>query len=186
MFSMIFNKLRLKHNTFIICIAVFVLLQIKVKKVCGQSLSLPNTLNSSGGYSTVNGVLLDYSFGEMVLVDTYSSPSYLLSQGFLQPFYLIPAYYTDIKILNNVITPNGDGKNDIFAIEGLENYPENTIRIYDRAGRLIYSAKDYKNDWNGMLNGKQLFEDTYYYIISLDKNKTVVKGFVSIVLDQQQ
>jgi gliding motility-associated-like protein len=84
-------------------------------------------------------------------------------------------------IPNNLITPNGDGENDVWVIENLESYPNNKVSIFDRAGRLIYGKTNYNNDWNGQLNGYPLAEDTYYYIILLDGGKGEKKGFISIV-----
>ena len=51
-------------------------------------------------------------------------------------------------IIYNTFTPNNDGVNDTFVIEGLESKP-NTLHIYNRWGAKVYSAKNYQNDWNG-------------------------------------
>ena len=82
---------------------------------------------------------------------------------------------------NNLITPNGDGVNDTWTIENLGSYPNNKVSIFDRSGRLIYSKTNYNNDWNGQLNGSELPEDTYYYIILLDGGKGEKKGFITLV-----
>ena len=82
---------------------------------------------------------------------------------------------------NNVLTPNGDGKNDYLVIQNLELYPNNTIRIFDRAGRLLYSAKGYQNNWDGTINGAPLAEDTYYYIIDYADGTKPFKQFITII-----
>lgn len=84
-------------------------------------------------------------------------------------------------IANNVLTPNGDGKNDFFVIQNIDMYPNNEVRIFDRAGRAIYSKKGYNNDWNGTINGTPLHEETYYYIINLGEGVKPKRGFISIV-----
>ncbi|MNJ98988.1 Calx-beta domain protein [compost metagenome] len=84
-------------------------------------------------------------------------------------------------VANNVLTPNGDGKNDFFVIQNIDMYPNNEVRIFDRAGRAIYSKRGYTNDWDGTLNGKPLHEETYYYIIDLGKGVKPKRGFISIV-----
>ncbi|WP_421938727.1 gliding motility-associated C-terminal domain-containing protein [Pedobacter sp.] len=145
---------------------------------------LPFTFNSAGGYGTVNGFLIDFNLGELVLVETFDqSPGLLFSQGFLQPYLLAPAPVNDVFVTNNILTPNNDGKNDLLEIKGLENYPNNTLSIYDRAGRKVFSTTDYKSNWNGMVDGKALHEDTYYYILDLGKSRAKITGFVSIVRD---
>lgn len=82
---------------------------------------------------------------------------------------------------NNVLTPNGDGKNDYLLVENLQYYPKSLIRIYDRAGRIVFTANAYKNDWSGDLNGTTLAEGTYYYMIDLGDGFKAFKSFITIV-----
>ncbi|RZM13828.1 MAG: T9SS type B sorting domain-containing protein, partial [Pedobacter sp.] len=82
---------------------------------------------------------------------------------------------------NNVLTPNGDGKNDYLIIKNLELYPNNSIRIFDRAGRLLFNVRGYNNDWDGSINGSPLAEDTYYYIIDYGNGVKPFKGFITII-----
>ena len=81
----------------------------------------------------------------------------------------------------NVITPNGDGKNDAFVIDGLELYPENTLNIFNRWGNEVYrSTGSYKNNWDG----HNLQEGTYYYILKIKDSKGVwsaTKGFITLL-----
>jgi gliding motility-associated-like protein len=81
----------------------------------------------------------------------------------------------------NILTPNGDGKNDLWLVKNIDMYPQNEVKIYDRAGRLIYQKRGYTNNWNGTLNGQPLAEGTYYYIITLGDNKPQFKGFITII-----
>ena len=76
---------------------------------------------------------------------------------------------TDI-IVHNVITPNGDGINDTWVIEGMELYPKNTVQVFDKWGDMIYEKTNYKNDWAG----KDLPDGTYYYLVKL--NGTNLRG----------
>ncbi|MBB5438121.1 gliding motility-associated-like protein/uncharacterized repeat protein (TIGR01451 family) [Pedobacter sp. AK017] len=84
-------------------------------------------------------------------------------------------------VANNVLTPNGDGKNDFFTVKNIDMYPNNEVRIFDRAGRSVYSKRGYNNEWDGTLNGSPLDEDTYYYIIDFGNGVKAKKGFISIV-----
>jgi len=61
---------------------------------------------------------------------------------------------------NNVITPNGDDKNDTFVIPDLDFYPGSKLSIYNRWGNEVYHSDNYKNDWDG----KGLADGTYYYL----------------------
>lgn len=77
----------------------------------------------------------------------------------------------------NAVTPNGDGKNDIFYLEGIECYQNNKVEIYNRFGSKVYETVNYDNKDNvfsgvsdSSLNtmGGTLPEGTYFYIISYD------------------
>jgi len=53
----------------------------------------------------------------------------------------------------NAITPNGDGINDTFKIQGIECFPENKVQIFNRYGVKIYEDKNYDNQ-NVVFDGK--------------------------------
>lgn len=86
----------------------------------------------------------------------------------------------DILFFYSAFTPNGDGDNDVFYIGNLEKYPDNNLKIYNRYGKLIYSATNYANDWNGTYLGDQIPTGTYFYIFSDGKEKQY-KGTVTIM-----
>lgn len=144
-----------------------------------EAQSLPYTINSSSGSGKINNQLYDFSIGEMVLVQTFQANSISLTQGFLQPFFIVQTV-ANVSVANNILTPNGDGKNDFFIVKGLEQYPANKLSIFDRGGRLLYSTVNYQNNWDGYFNGKPLMEDTYYYLLDLG-NDGSIKGFISIL-----
>ena len=87
----------------------------------------------------------------------------------------------------NGITPNGDGKNDVFIIPLLEDNPEQYLTreliVFNRWGNVIFQQQPYSNDWDGTnQNGKNLPEGTYYYIFRLDLSKGIIyKGDITIL-----
>ncbi len=69
-----------------------------------------------------------------------------------------------------VITPNGDGINDTWVVENITNHQNSVVRVFNRWGSLVYSAKNYQNDWDGKLNGSDVTVPdggSYYYQIDL-------------------
>ncbi|WP_165689786.1 cadherin-like beta sandwich domain-containing protein [[Flexibacter] sp. ATCC 35103] len=86
-------------------------------------------------------------------------------------------------IPTNIITPNGDGKNDFWIISGIDSYPNNSVKVFDRAARIVYSKNNYNNDWDGSYNGAPLTQDTYYYLIDLGNGQSKIKGFITIIRD---
>jgi len=67
-------------------------------------------------------------------------------------------------VIPNAITPNGDGKNDYWEIPGIDGNTNYSLTIFNATGTVIYDAKTYNNDFNGINNGK-IPEGTYYYVI---------------------
>ncbi|XZQ05951.1 gliding motility-associated C-terminal domain-containing protein [Pedobacter sp. MW01-1-1] len=92
----------------------------------------------------------------------------------------------DVKLVpNNVITPNGDGVNDTWVVPNIDYYPNNTVTIYDRAGRKVFGAVSYQNNWNGTVNGDPLNEGAYYYVIDLGKGIGLLRGSISLIRHTQ-
>jgi gliding motility-associated-like protein len=95
----------------------------------------------------------------------------------------------DEPSVSNGFSPNGDGVNDVFFIEGMEEYPENVIHIYNRWGTLVFKEKPYKNSWNGTSNvngafmGKDLPSGTYFYLLDIGTNRKPMQGFVYLKRD---
>ena len=89
----------------------------------------------------------------------------------------------DYSILQpaNILTPNGDGKNDTWVVKNLDLYPNNTVSIFDKGGRLLNKVSHYNNDWDGTYNGAPLAEGTYYYVIDFGPGKGLIKGFITIL-----
>ena len=76
------------------------------------------------------------------------------------------------------ITPNGDGINDFFRIDGIEAYPNNSLRIFNRWGALVYEAEGYgigNQIFIGVSEGqatimkdRSLPSGTYFYILEFE------------------
>jgi gliding motility-associated-like protein len=77
----------------------------------------------------------------------------------------------------NVFTPNGDGKNEFFAIKNLEFYPDNHVIVFNRWGKKMFEKEGYQNDWNG----EAASDGVYYYILEVPVLQQTFKGFVQIL-----
>jgi len=82
---------------------------------------------------------------------------------------------TSLIFKNDILTPNGDGINDYFEIENIGLYTDCELAIYNIWNDLVYSIKNYKNDWNGA----SLDAGAYYFILKY-KDKTE-KGNINIL-----
>ena len=77
-------------------------------------------------------------------------------------------------------TPNNDGYNDTWFIEGLSQQIEAKIFIFDRYGKLIKSIRPYLNEyWDGTLNGEALPSTDYWFNLEYVHKTGVLKEFRS-------
>ena len=92
-------------------------------------------------------------------------------------------------IIYKGISPNGDGYNDKWDIDGITNYPDNQVRVYNRWGNLVYESEGYDNTsqvwWGqsnqGMVFGqKELPDGTYFYIVDLGDGSEPRSGYVML------
>jgi gliding motility-associated-like protein len=81
----------------------------------------------------------------------------------------------------NLITPDGDGLDDVFVIPCAAGWPGSSILIFNRWGSTVFESSDYQNDWGGTYNGQPLPPSTYFYQLRLNDGKgTVLQGFVVV------
>lgn len=105
-------------------------------------------------------------------------------------------YCTTAKVLINIgppdlkvyeaVSPNGDGYNDYWRIDGIEfePYDKNKVQIFDRYNNLVWETQNYRNEdnhWTGESNRgiskSVLKEGTYYYVITFS-NRGPGSGYV--------
>jgi len=138
---------------------------------------LPNT--DGDGESDYRDIDDDNDGVDTINEDTNGDGNYANddSDGDGIPDYLDRPDPEEIEIFN-VITPNGDGIHDTLTISGLENYPVNNIRIYNRWGVLVYTTSAYDtagNVFDGTSTGRvtvqvdnKLPVGTYFYILNYE------------------
>src|SRR3546814_19641657 len=85
----------------------------------------------------------------------------------------------------NVITLNGDGKNDRLGIPGLDSFVENELVILNRWGDHVFEKKGYEHYWSGA----GLTEGTSNYLLSV-KTATCdwqeFKGYITMTREQNK
>jgi gliding motility-associated-like protein len=95
-------------------------------------------------------------------------------------------FLVEIKIeASQIFSPDGNNINDDFYIQNIEEYPENTVQIYDRWGGLIFEANGYDNQsvvWDGTgNNGRIVPNGTYYFLINPGDGVDKLTGAVEVV-----
>jgi gliding motility-associated-like protein len=80
-------------------------------------------------------------------------------------------------------TPNNDGTNDIWQINGIHNLDDWSISIFDRYGKLLEKLNENYPFWNGLYNNKTLPASDYWFTISYTENnvKKTFKSHFSLI-----
>ncbi|MEM8964820.1 MAG: Ig-like domain-containing protein [Bacteroidota bacterium] len=95
----------------------------------------------------------------------------------------------DGLIIYEGFSPNDDGANETWWIEGIENYPNNSVQIFNRWGNKIYEVKGYNNNdrsWGStssvglVLGDTKVPDGTYFYIIDLGDGSKPRKGYITV------
>jgi gliding motility-associated-like protein len=83
-------------------------------------------------------------------------------------------------VIKTLITPNMDGRNDYFVLDGLSSRDKPELVIFDRRGVQIYKNENYDNQWNGIdYKGNPLPDDTYFCIIKTVEGRKIT-GYIVI------
>ncbi len=79
----------------------------------------------------------------------------------------------------DVFTPNGDGRNDFFVIEGIDAYPNSNLKVWNRWGVIVYESENYENFWSA----EEQPDGVYYFVLQRSDGK-VFEGQISILRDE--
>lgn len=133
--------------------------------------------DSVTGTTAVSG--LDVGTYSVMSISTDDCPSDIIS------FEIKP----DIAVYN-AISKNDDGVNDFFEIACIENYQGNSVKIFNRAGTLVYEGVGYNNidvNFSGVSNkgvnilGNELPDGTYFYIIDRGDGSEPKTGYLELL-----
>lgn len=105
-------------------------------------------------------------------------------------FFNVNLFCVKELIIPAFISPNGDGLNDTWEIYNIEIFGKNNVKIFNRWGSLVYTKKNYKNEFNGLSNttettsltmGNVLTSGTYYYILDIEDYGETQTGYLQIM-----
>jgi len=76
-------------------------------------------------------------------------------------------------------SPNNDGVNDMFYVQGVESFPNNVLCVFNRWGNRVYYKEGYDNTFDGTWQNTRLADGTYFYTFD-DGNGNRYSGYVQI------
>ena len=89
------------------------------------------------------------------------------------------------QLIPNAISPNGDGKNDVWKLEFIDLVnPEAEIVVVNRWGQTVFESVGYSTPWDGTFNGELVPEGNYYYIIKLSEDE-IFKGALLVLISSK-
>ncbi|OPZ99490.1 MAG: hypothetical protein BWY70_00954 [Bacteroidetes bacterium ADurb.Bin408] len=174
---------------------------IKADTIDGLIDMIPQILNESGTIisDTVNWIKISGEYiaqgGEQVLtignffsdsetnVDTVNP----ISGGYAYYFIDDVSVYeceeapSDTITFTNAFTPNGDGVNDVFRVQG-QNIKTLNGKIFNRWGQELYNWTDIGSGWDGKYKGNDVPEGTYFYVITSLFEDGVTKSYTGSIL----
>ena len=149
--------------------------------------------------SPENGTLTELGFGNF---EYQSSPFFIGKDQFVYNicdstglcdsdtvFILVESPESDLVKISKGFSPNGDGINDNWSIEGLEFFPRNQIKVFSRDGNIVYETIGYNNStefWDGKSMHPLDFgngfvpEGTYFYVLDLGNGEKPQSGYIEI------
>ena len=73
--------------------------------------------------------------------------------------------------------------NDVFTIQNIESFPDNSIEIFNRWGNRVFRKEKYDNTWNGSFENVLLPDGTYFYLlrVMVEGKQEVRSGYVEII-----
>ena len=109
--------------------------------------------------------------------------TYFISNGMLSDTATvsIEVLCDNIEVFTG-FSPNDDGVNDALYIQGIDNFPDNEVCLFNRWGNQVFRQKGYSNSepWAGTFEGKDLPDGTYFYTID-DGEGNKYTGWVHIL-----
>lgn len=134
-----------------------------------------------GGPASVGDVNQGFAVTDSFIPDDYAAITFGAAG--------VPREFLDLD--DYLVTPNGDGINDVLEIAELAQSPNNHMKIFDRNGSKVFDKVNYTNEFNGISSENNLViardqglpSGVYFYIVSLDDLGLTFQGFLYLAND---
>ncbi|HWZ22286.1 MAG TPA: gliding motility-associated C-terminal domain-containing protein, partial [Cytophagaceae bacterium] len=109
--------------------------------------------------------------------DQNDEGTYTVKVGGNNCYYFIQSVEVEFSSLHNIIvyelvSPDGDGKNDFFYIQNIEKHQDSEVHVLNTWNQTVFKTNNYTNDWSG----GDLPGGTYYYVVKIPSLNKLLKG----------
>jgi gliding motility-associated-like protein len=130
----------------------------------GAQVQLDRQVVGSAGKNMSNSSLdVNFTVGETFTETMVGEKAHTL--GFQQPEF--KETIIENLIIPGGLSPNNDNLNDTWTIQGLLNYPNAKVSVFNRWGQAVYEGDVGSAPWDGTSKGSALPIADYYYMIDL-------------------
>ena len=86
----------------------------------------------------------------------------------------------DEVYVSPLLTPGVNGPEATWQVKHIEQYGTSSVKVYNRNGQLVFSKRNYQNDWGGTYQetGELLPAGSYYYLVEVRETGKVKKGWL--------
>jgi len=79
-----------------------------------------------------------------------------------------------------LLTPGVNGPEATWKVKHIEQYGTSSVKVYNRNGQLVFSKRNYQNDWSGTYQeiGELLPAGSYYYLVEVRETGKIKKGWL--------
>jgi len=141
----------------------------------------PSTFSNQHGASTLALPTADTTTYYIQVEDINGCTDTASVQVFVKEQDSTVIYANTYGNIQNVITPNGDGLNDVLDLSGITNGDPCEFTVYTRWGTPVYNQEVYNNAWGGTTDGGAKLEDGTYYFVLIHNNAIRVKSAVTVL-----
>jgi gliding motility-associated-like protein len=141
----------------------------------------PSTFSNQHGASTLALPTADTTTYYIQVEDINGCTDTASVQVFVKELDSVVIYANTYGNIQNVITPNGDGMNDVLDLSGITNGDPCEFTVYTRWGTPVYNQEVYNNAWGGTTDGGAKLEDGTYYFVLTHNNAIRVKSAVTVL-----
>ena len=141
----------------------------------------PSTFSNQHGASTLALPTADTTTYYIQVEDINGCTDTASVQVFVSEQDSTVIYANTYGNIQNVITPNGDGLNDVLDLSGITNGDPCEFTVYTRWGTPVYNQEVYNNAWGGTTDGGAKLDDGTYYFVLTHNNEIRVKSAVTVL-----